>query len=68
MRTNKLPNPELQIISAGLLLVTLPFLVNDWVHVPDFIRGTLMGVGVGLEVVGLIRMTRRRKAGAAEGK
>ena len=68
MRTNKLPNPELRIISAGLLLVTVPFLVNNWVPIPDFIRGILMGVGVGLEVVGLIRMTRRRRAGAAESK
>ena len=66
MRTNKLPNTELRIISAGLLMVAVPFLVNNWVHIPDVIRGILMGVGIGLEVLGLIRMNRRRKAGAAQ--
>ena len=57
--------PELRIISIGLLLVVIPFLVNDWVPVPGFLRGALMGIGIGLEIIGLIRMNKRNKAGAA---
>lgn len=68
MRANKPSNPELRLISIGLLLVIVPFLMNDWVHVPDFIRGALMGIGIGLEIIGLVRMTRRRKTGTVQCK
>jgi hypothetical protein len=57
--------PELKIIAIGLLLVTVPFVVNDWVPIPDFVRGALMGIGIALEIIGLVRMNKRKKAGAA---
>lgn len=56
--------PELKIIAVGLLLVVIPFLVNDWVPMPDFVRGALMGIGIALEIIGLIRINKRKKAGA----
>lgn len=65
MNNKNTPRPELRLIAAGLLLAAVPFLVNEWIHIPDFVRGILVGVGIGLEIIGLIRMSRRRKAGAA---
>jgi hypothetical protein len=61
----KLRFPERLWISTGLLLVTVPFLVNDWVHVPDFIRGGLMGLGIGMEIMGMIKLKKRQKADAS---
>jgi hypothetical protein len=51
------------MISIGLLLVVLPFFINTWVHVPDLIRGALMGIGLGMEIVGFIRLNRKKRAG-----
>lgn len=64
MNAQKIPTVERRMISIGLLLVTLPFLINDWVHVPDLIRGTLMGIGIGMEIVGIVRINRKKRAGA----
>ncbi|MGN6180837.1 MAG: hypothetical protein ACTHNW_16765 [Mucilaginibacter sp.] len=65
MNNKNTPRPQLRLVAAGLLLAAVPSLVNDWIHIPDFVRGILVGVGIGLEIIGLIRMSRRRKAGAA---
>lgn len=60
---NKKPTRRQQLlISIGLLLVTTPFLINEWVHMPDSFRGLITGFGAGLEMVGLISFARRRKA------
>jgi hypothetical protein len=52
---------EQQFICIGLLLVTTPTLINDWIKVPDFFRGALMGLGLGLEIGGLVLMTKRKR-------
>jgi len=66
MKHKKVLKPELRLVAIGLLLVTMPFLINDWIPVPDFVRGALMGIGIGLEIIGLIRINRRKKAGVAQ--
>jgi hypothetical protein len=58
MSIRKLPFPERLFVPIGLLLVTVPFLVNDWVPVPDFLRGALMGLGIGLEIIGIIKLKK----------
>ncbi|MGN6640155.1 MAG: hypothetical protein ACTHJ8_14695 [Mucilaginibacter sp.] len=62
MNSKKITNPELLIISVGLLLVTVPFLLNTWIQVSDFMRGGLMGIGIGMEVIGIFRINRRKRA------
>jgi hypothetical protein len=52
--------PERLMIATGLLLVTTPTLINDWVHLPDFVRGAFFGLGLGLETIGLIYLKRKR--------
>jgi len=61
----KLRFPERLWIPIGLLLETVPFLVNDWVHVPDFVRGSLMGLGIGMEIMGMIKLKKKQKADAS---
>ena len=52
---------ERLFICIGLLLVTTPTLINDWIKVPDFFRGMLAGLGIGLEIGGLILIMRRKR-------
>lgn len=52
---------EQLFICIGLLMVTAPTLINDWIKLPDFFRGMLAGLGIGLEIGGLLLMMRRKK-------
>lgn len=52
---------EQLLICIGLLLVTTPTLINDWIKLPDFFRGLLAGLGLGLEIAGLVLIARRKK-------
>jgi hypothetical protein len=61
MNSKKITNPELLMISIGLLFVITPFLLNNWVHVSDFVRGGLTGIGISMEVVGIFRINRRKR-------
>lgn len=54
--------PEMLLIAIGLLLSTSSTLVNDWVHLPDFFRGFLVGVGLAFEVFALILIAKRKRA------
>jgi len=61
MRNNKMNRREQLFISIGLLLATTPALINDWIKIPDFFRGVLVGLGIGLEFIGLVLMLRRKR-------
>ena len=50
------------MIAVGLLMTTTPTLIKDWVHIPDFVRGVIIGVGFVLEFRGIVLATRFRKA------
>jgi hypothetical protein len=63
MKFQKLPWRVRLMISIGLLMTTMPTLINDWVHVPDFLRGAMVGVGLGLEIGGLVAANKFRKTG-----
>ena len=52
-----------QLLSAiGLLLVTVPFLVKEYIFIPDFFRGFSAGVGLGLMICGLVIQQKYRTA------
>jgi len=55
----------MQFVAVGLLLVTLPTLINDWVHIPDFVRGFLVGLGLVMEINGIVIMRKKRKVDSA---
>lgn len=49
------------LIAGGLLIGTLSALLNHFTPLPDFIHGLLAGAGIGLEIVGIIKLKRRQK-------
>ena len=56
MKNNKQPLTAQVLIASGLLLVTLPTVVKEYVPIPDFFRGFFAGLGLMLEISGLIVM------------
>jgi hypothetical protein len=65
MKFKKYPLQIRLLICVGLLMVTTPTLINDWFPLPDFVRGALVGIGLGLEINGLIKINRLRKTGTS---
>ena len=65
MSLKKMPRQPMQFVAVGLLLVTLPTLINDWVHIPDFVRGFLVGLGLVMEINGIVIMRKKRKVDSA---
>ncbi len=59
MKSKKQQWPLKFFIPAGLLIVTTTSLINRLViHMPDFLTGTLMGAGIGLMIVSLLKYKR----------
>lgn len=42
-------------------MVTLPMLFKEYIHLSDFFRGLLAGVGICLELVGLIAISKQKR-------
>jgi hypothetical protein len=49
------------LIAGGLLMTTMPSLLNDYIHIPDFFRGFSSGAGFVFEITGIVLMKRRQK-------
>jgi len=64
MNIKKQPRPERLWLAIGLLLVTVPMMLKHYIPIPDFFHGLLAGVGLGMEIVGLIKLKRARKQDA----
>lgn len=65
MKNEKWPVPARICICVGLLMVTLPSVFKEYVYLPDFFRGFLVGVGLVLEITGLVLLKfRKREQGA----
>ncbi|GAB3915532.1 hypothetical protein [Mucilaginibacter boryungensis] len=62
MRTGKIQKPEMLLISIGLLITSGSALINRWLNLPDFLTGTLMGFGVGMEIVGLALLAKHKRS------
>jgi hypothetical protein len=56
------PSTARQLLAMGLLSTTLPTLINDFVHLPDFFRDLMLGLGLGLEIIGIILLRQRRNS------
>jgi hypothetical protein len=51
------------LLAIGLLLLTAHYFIDPFFSMPDYLRGFLVGIGFGLEIIALIRMNRIRKNG-----
>lgn len=56
MKTQRPPRNASILVSIGLLIVMLPLLFREYIQVSDFFRGLLMGMGITLEIAGLVWM------------
>jgi hypothetical protein len=46
------------LVPLGLFLIAIPFLINNYIKIPDFFRGLMMGLGIGLDILGIIQLRR----------
>jgi len=55
------PKTARLLVSMGLLIVTLPMLFKEYVPIPDFARGFLLGIGLVMELTGVVLIVRNKK-------
>jgi hypothetical protein len=63
--THNKPLPPKMLLAIGLLLIVLPLAVNNFIRVPDFLRGLLMGIGLVFEIAAFVTL---KKAANTENK
>jgi hypothetical protein len=61
MKLNNVPKSALVLLITGLLMVTLPPIINRYFPLPDFLKGFLNGLGLTLEVISIIKTDRNKK-------
>lgn len=64
MKKMKLQQIAQLITSIGLILVVAPMLLSSYMNFPDFPKGIILGIGLGMELIGavtLIRLKRKNK-------
>jgi ABC-type enterobactin transport system permease subunit len=59
--SRKVYSPEIVLIIAGLMVIVIVFVLAQRSPMPDFIRGSITGIGIGLEIIGLISVIRNKK-------
>jgi len=42
------------LLVMGLFLTASSGIIKDFVYVPDFFRGAMMGLGLGFEIMGIV--------------
>ena len=55
------PKSVLVLLVVGLLMTSLPPMINRHFAIPDILRGFLGGLGLALEVIALVKMQRHQK-------
>lgn len=57
----KIPKPALILIYFGVLLTTLQLLLKHFSNISDSLLGFLVGLGIGIELIGLIAVLKFKK-------
>ncbi|MGF7232431.1 hypothetical protein [Arachidicoccus sp.] len=52
---------HLILTAIGLLLLVFTWLVAQFIFIPDSLKGVLMGIGIGIEVLALIKCNGAKK-------
>lgn len=63
MNIKSLPKPISNFLLIGMLIVSFTLLLSQFIVLPDFLRGALTGVGIGMEIIALIRLAVFRQKG-----
>lgn len=61
MKTIKTQRSAQIFLCIGVILVTFPILFKEFIALPDFIRGTVAGIGIGMEIIGITISLKFRK-------
>jgi hypothetical protein len=61
MKRNNIPKSALFLLIIGLLLTTLTPIINRSFPIPDYAKGFLVGLGLMLEVIALVKIQQNRK-------
>lgn len=51
-----------QFLAIGLFLTASSGIIKDFVYVPDFFRGAMLGLGLGLEIMGIVLFRKDNNA------
>jgi hypothetical protein len=58
---NNISKTTLACFIAGLLMTTLTPVLSRHFHFPDFLKGFIGGLGIMLEVIAIIKISRANK-------
>lgn len=48
------------LVPIGLLMVTIPTMLGRYMNIPDLLKGLLAGVGIAMELLGLVAIRRKK--------
>jgi uncharacterized membrane protein YoaK (UPF0700 family) len=49
------------LLAVGLMIVAIVSIINHYTNLPDILKGTLVGFGIGLEIVAVIKLIKLKK-------
>ena len=61
MKKSNVSKAVLMLLVSGLLLTSVVPIVNRYFPMADVIKGFLMGLGLAIEVVALVKMDRNKR-------
>lgn len=56
-----IPKPALVLLIIGLLTSTVTPLIGRYFLLPDYVKGVIMGLGIGLEFNALVMIQRSKR-------
>lgn len=59
-RNNKVSQPALLLMVAGLILAAFTPVLSRYINVPDYLKGFLTGLGLALEFIALVLIERQK--------
>ncbi|MEQ8424145.1 MAG: hypothetical protein RIA63_05505 [Cyclobacteriaceae bacterium] len=58
---NGLTKKQIGLFIAGILTSNVTFFIRHFLDVNDFVDGVLKGIGIGLMILVLVRVSRQKK-------
>ena len=59
MKITQQPYYLRMLFATGLLLTILPVALKSYINLPDFVRGSITGLGIGIEIM-VLTLSKRR--------
>ena len=59
---NRMNKKQLMLLTAGLLVTSLAFVISRFTPLSDGLHGFIVGAGIGLEIVALISFRKGQRS------